>query len=252
MAEFVKKGTLGGYKAVNAGHSDPECSHVILTVKEYDDLLAKIRSVDRTAQEIKEQARYKINQAKEEATTAAQKASETADRQVRAMQVALDKEKAAVAYEKGLNANLLRIAKERANADRKLRPKKEHTGYVVTYSAEKPYKYKERRNLVTVMLWETVLQSPYSVDFTKEQAVEQMQELFRKDENGAWLIQKIGINANYGGAYEDMISDKDWTDWASYNVLLEPRYRANYKAGYWELVFYHTKPLGIVPPEMRP
>lgn len=30
-------------------------------------------------------------------------------------------------YLAGLNENLLRIARERANADRKLKPKKEHT-----------------------------------------------------------------------------------------------------------------------------
>ena len=41
-----------------------------------------------------------------------------------------------VSYQKGLNANLLRISRERANADRSLRPKKEHTGYAVVRSME--------------------------------------------------------------------------------------------------------------------
>ena len=35
MGEFVKK-TLVGYKEVPGGHSDPECSHVILTLEEYE------------------------------------------------------------------------------------------------------------------------------------------------------------------------------------------------------------------------
>lgn len=38
MSEFVKK-TIMGYKTLDGGHSDPECTHVILPVKEYDDLL---------------------------------------------------------------------------------------------------------------------------------------------------------------------------------------------------------------------
>lgn len=126
------------------------------------------------------------------------------------------------------------------------------TGYVVTYSAEKEYRYRERRTMVSVMLWETVLQTPYSVDFTEEQVKVQTQELFEKDEEGNWLIQRIGINGNYGGAYENMLNDREWTDWQDYNVLLEQKYRANYKTGYWELVFTHTKALGVVPEDMRP
>ena len=37
MAEFVKKTALG-YKAVPGGYSDGECSHVILTKTEYENL----------------------------------------------------------------------------------------------------------------------------------------------------------------------------------------------------------------------
>ena len=76
-----------------------------------------------------------------------------------------------IEYLNGLNKNLLRIARERANADRKLRPKKTHTGYVVLTSSEKEYRYKIMRKETAVAgLWETALQSPYSVDFTEEQA----------------------------------------------------------------------------------
>ena len=36
MSEFVKK-TMIGYKELDSGRSNPECTHVILTVKEYDN-----------------------------------------------------------------------------------------------------------------------------------------------------------------------------------------------------------------------
>ena len=86
-----------------------------------------------------------------------------------------------VNYQKGLNANLLRISRERANADRSLRPKKEHTGYAVVRSMEKEYRYKiSRHSWGKVMLWETVIQSPYSMEFTEEQARKQIRrELLR-------------------------------------------------------------------------
>ena len=53
------------------------------------------------------------------------------------MEGELEEERRESAYQRGLNKNLLRIARERANADRKLKPKKEHTGYVVVASEEK-------------------------------------------------------------------------------------------------------------------
>ena len=102
------------------------------------------------------------------------------------------------------------------------------------------------------MLWETVLQSPYSVDFTEEQARHQMQELFKRGENGGWLISQIGISATYGKGYAELIREKEWkSDVSKRNVLLGRRLRANYRAGYWEMIFLHTKPLDVVPKDMR-
>ena len=251
MAEFVKKNVVG-YKKVDGGQSDPECTHVIVTLNEYDELLSDVRQAQRSAQKAKEDAASQIARAKQEAATEARRAAENAGNRVREVEGLLAEEESRRAYQERLNANLLRIAKERANADRKLKPKKTHTGYIVTYSAEREYRYRERKVTMSVMLWETVLQTPYSVDFTEEQAKVQTQELFEKDEKGRWLIQRIGINANYGGAYESLINDREWAGWPDYNVLLEQKYRANYKTGYWELVFTHTKALGIVPEDMRP
>ena len=36
------------------------------------------------------------------------------------------------------------------------------------------------------------------------------------------------------------------------NVILSRFLRANFRAGYWELILLHTKSLGLVPKEMRP
>lgn len=251
MSEFVKK-MMVGYKAVAGGQSDPECSHVILTLKEYEDLLNDIRKAQRSEQQAKTDAAQQIARVKSEAASEAHRVAERAAERIREVEDALAEETRQKCYQERLNANLLRISKERANADRKLTPKREHTGYVVMASTEKTYKYKERRNYLSVVLWETVLQSPYSIDFTEEQVKEQTQELFVPDESGRWMIRKIGINANYGGAYEDMLYDSKCEGWGSYNVLLETRYRANYKTGYWEMVFTHTKALGVVPKDMRP
>jgi len=76
--------------------------------------------------------------------------------------------------------------------------------------------------------------------------------LFQKDEIGNWPIQKIGITGNYSGGYAEMIQDKSWReDYPRYNVMLNRHLRANFRSGYWEIVFLHTKPLGVIPKDMR-
>ena len=134
----------------------------------------------------------------------------------------VERKTAEIADQRALNANLLRISRERANADRGLRPKKIHTGYVVVMSSEKEIRYKTGRNkLLTAKVWETVLQSPYSVDFTES-------------------------------SYENLIETEKWKEIKStHNTLFSRQFRANYRAGYWEYIIQHTKPLGIVPAEMR-
>lgn len=154
-------------------------------------------------------------------------------------------------YQHNLNLNLLRITRERANADRKISRKKDHSGYRVMNSEEFTYKYSTGRGYNSVILWKTVIQTPYSVEFSENEAREQTKELFAKDENGYWLIQKLGINGNYGGGYENMLQDSDWNDHEKYNVAVSKKLKANYRDGYWEVIITHTKPLGVVPKEMR-
>lgn len=149
--------------------------------------------------------------------------------------------------------NLLRIARERANADRRLKPKKQHTGYVVIASMEKEHRYKDgNRRWRTVTLWETVIETPYVVSFEVDEIRSLIQELFTEDADGYWMIQRIGINGNCPGGYTKMIEDPEWRkEYPERNVMLERRLKANYRTGYWEIIFLHTKPLGPVPADMK-
>ena len=253
MARYVKLGTLGGYKDVPGGQSDPECTHVILTKKEYDQIYSEKAKAEREVSSTKYEAERAINDARRGAQYTAQQAAAEAQKKVEAMEADLAAERAGGAHQRALNANLLRIAKERANADRKLKPKKEHTGYVVATSEEREYRYRDGKKWKKAKLWETVLQSYYSVDLTEEVARTQIErDLFPKGET--WLIAEIGISGRYGGRYEGMIEDTSVSeDFLKHNILLagQERLRANFRSGYWELVFMHTKALGVVPPNMR-
>ena len=104
--------------------------------------------------------------------------------------------------------------------------------------------------MVEVYLWETVIQTPYVVSFTAEQAMTETRELFARDENGEWLIGKLGIRGEYNGKYEEMLADRRYATWKDYNIIVEKTFNANAKAGYWEIIITHTKPLDNIGTEL--
>lgn len=236
------------YKAVPGGNSDPECTHVIMEQEEYGKLVAEKQRAEAETAETKRAARLRIEKEKRDAQTEIERSKQEAQETVDSMQKTLDGAYREIEYLQRLNENLLRIARERANAERKLKPKKGHTGYVVLGSKEKEYRYKvDRRHWDAVMLWETTVQSPYTVDFTEEQVRKQTQELT----DGGGLISHIGIEAYFPGKYDDMLDSQRGFQWSELNVMLERRLQANYRTGYWEVIFSHTKPLEVVPEDMR-
>ena len=253
MSKFVKKAAFGGYKQVGGGQSDPECTHVIMTVKEYERLLKTKKDAETERDNALFHWEKELQETKSEAETRVSKVKRMAEQEIDKIKAKLTEAQEEAAFQAGLNRNLLRISREKANADRGLRPKKEHTGYFVVSSTEREYRYKDRHHngIQVKMLWETAIQSPYSVDFTEAEARKQIQELTEEREDGEWLIGRIGISGSYEGKYEEMIGAGGWKEHENYNVMLNQRLRANYGDGYWELLFLHTKPLGVVPKDMR-
>ena len=240
-----------GYKAVQGGHSDPECTHVILTLDEYDKLHQRIRTAIDNGERAKDEAAQAAATSASNAEKAVRKIQEETAQKIEQMQRRLIVEQEAKIYQMGLNQRLLDISRERSNKDRNIRPKKERSGYVVLSSRQKKYKYKENRHdMAEVYLWETVIQTPYVVDFTAEQAMTETQELFARDEQGHWLIGRIGIAGEYDGKYEDMLDDPRCATWIDYNIIVEKSFNANVKAGYWEIVITHTKPLDNIGTEL--
>ena len=230
---------------------DQECSHVIQTKQEYETLLDQHNRAKREKEETERAAAREISRVKQEAAHEADRAAQRAQAQIDDL-LQVERKTAEIADQRALNANLLRISRERANADRGLRPKKVHTGYVVVMSSEKEIRYKTGRNkLLTAKVWETVLQSPYSVDFTESQARQLIEEDLLTRKNG--LLAEVGITLIcHGNGYEALTEAENWKEIKFlHNALFSRQLRANYRAGYWEYIIQHTKPLGIVPTEMR-
>ena len=242
MAEFVRKNMLGGYKVVPEGAGDPQCTHVILTKAEYSEFLKEEAGLRTSVQD----ERRRADATKVEADRKIAKAQEEAAREIDQVRKEMAVVQSALDNEVELNINLKRIAKERANADRHLKPKKEHTGYVVVSSMEKAYRYRSGRGTEVVSLWETVVQTPYEIGFSEEVARKQILEELRNE-----IMQDIGIEAFSSKRYEELVFLKDWRQTlVNYNVMMDVRLKGNYRAGYWEVVFLHTYPLGQIPKDM--
>ena len=218
---------------------DQECSHVIQTKQEYETLLDQRNRAKREKEETERAAAREISRVKQEAAHEADRAAQRVQAQIDDLLQQVERKTAEIADQRALNANLLRISRERANADRGM-------------SSEKEIRYKTGRNkLLTAKVWETVLQSPYSVDFTESQARQLIEEDLLARKNG--LLADVGITMICSGSsYENLIETENWKEIkAAHNTLFSRQLRANYRVGYWEYIIQHTKPLGIVPADMR-
>lgn len=248
MSKFVKRGPLGVYLEVSGGQSDPDCSHVILTLREYNQLLEDIAQAKRD----KISAVNEFNTKIDKINAQANKTLQNAERDISSLEDQLAAESRTAALQREINQNLIRICRERANAERNLRPKKQHTGYVVLDSRMKTYRYKVRSRWEEVVLWEARLQTPYSVQLPAENVKELVESDMKIEGDEVRLLQNLGIHYLYQGDYEEMLRHRCEKFSEDKNTMFPWRYSANYRAGYWEISFLHTKPLGPAPAEMRP
>lgn len=155
------------------------------------------------------------------------------------------------------NQNFIRIMRERANAKRKLVPKKGHNGYLIMFSRQYKEKYvvenplnnmldilddsfnKEitKKKYVTMDAWMTKLQTYYDVTLKMSQVKGMIIEDLKKFVFPDLGIKWIDIGGNPGnnqgcGVYK-------------------MNFEANYRAGLWEVIIFHTKELSV-PREYKP
>lgn len=231
--------SLMGWAEWKPGDDKHLPTHRLLTEEEYQGLLDKIRQLEGQLRQEKYNGEQRVRREKENAQSAIWNAqAETAQ-----MQKELEEIEAHLDYQRRLNENLLRISRERANADRNLSPKKDHSGYLVLTSREKSVSV-DRGSWVPV--WETTLQTPYTVDFTEEQAREEtLAEL--TPETGKAVLERLGIEEL---CREPLAKLRYFRKDRLGNVAYDYRFAANYKSGYWEVSLCHTLPLGQVPREL--
>lgn len=158
-----------------------------------------------------------------------------AENQIQVLQDKLEVSNAHSMEQENLNKNLLRIMKERANADREIVPKKKHHGYIILYSQELYVKQEAYKSSTCdePPTWKTQVQTPYPINFKSFEIKKQIFEDF--EDNG--IFAEMGIQT---------VSDNEETGIKIHHYL----FRANIRTGYWEIEFYTMGEINI-PQSMR-
>ena len=259
--EYVKKQTFGG---VRTCHKD-EATHVLQTVSDYDELIeiaAMYRDNARKAESREKKTREKytallseneqiqdnnsslraqISSLHKKISNSAQFADLAAslEEEKTALQDHIAELEEAVEQAQGLNRNLLRISRERANADRRISPKKKHDGYLVLESRE----WRERLSDKTIMhTWKSVIQTPYDASMEPETVENQI-----FDDLVNFVLGDLGVSRYIPAEDGNCMCPEDGD---TGNTMYCWRYNADYRSGYWSVIIFTIHPL-IVPQERR-
>lgn len=309
MAQFLKRGSLGRMVPAEGGESDPDLCEVRLTAEEYEDFCLRIESAEADrdlvweqletaedesvrAREAADQILENLERIKKEAKQKNDHVIASANRQLEEYKTKIDQEarrriataeeaaqeatlranQAEQALERqiNLNHNLKRIARERANADRGITPKKEHDGYLVLSSRQWKEKYmydlteEEYKEMPDDFrrkhsypcsdqriadAWKSIIQTPYDASIP----INQIGPIIEHDDllHGGILMdlncQQMS-SREFNGEYADFGTNDEGYD---INGLYRWAYVANYKSGFWEIEIYTTKSLRV-PPHRRP
>ena len=94
---------------------DQECSHVIQTKQEYETLLDQRNRAKREKEETERAAAREISRVKQEAAHEADRAAQRVQAQIDDLLQQVERKTAEIADQRALNANLLRISRERVS-----------------------------------------------------------------------------------------------------------------------------------------
>ncbi len=213
-----------------------ESTHRVLTLEEYNSMLEEKKNLElqiwRLNNKVKEDAETAERQLKREKKTYESKIEELQNKLERA---------------EALTNNALRIIKDKANADRKISPRKAGTGFIIRSIKENwidaGHNYKDRCYITTI-------ETPYPVsmsidlldpDALKKDCFANIFDLFVPDNRGESIEDKAYTDYFYPYGEDH----KEKGSYAKHNVVFRRNWQTGNR-GYWEIVCWHTKPFPTV------
>lgn len=237
MPRFMKKNSFGLMVEASGGADDYELTEVRMTDEEYNELLEKIDSLEKDLERTKKEFSKREIQMQRDANQRITACKEKAENEKNDLLEKLHRQE-------NLNVNLKRITRERANAQRGLEPKKEHSGYLVMLSTQ--YRQHYGRGKVA-NVWKSVLQTPYNSSLPLNQIKSDIWRDLMDEVLYPMGVRKVQT-PDKNGEYEVWLSEDRKREVCG---LYGWSFKANYKSGFWEIDLYHTKSIKV-PEEYRP
>ncbi len=160
-----------------------DATHVLVPVKEFNKLEDDVRKANAEAYQAKLDAKQMIESIGKENAREREQLRKGYEAEHDYQWSLLDIQEKEIKRLEGLNKDLLRVARERANAERKMMPKKERSGYrlIKSGATRKKIGYNKNTGVKYGYAWETILECPYKADIPlKEIAREIFKELKEK------------------------------------------------------------------------
>ena len=226
-------------------------THVIYTKGEHNKKNREISELEANIKNLEREYNAAIERYKKSANDKIAEYKARADGRVVEAHAERDKHKQKADDFENANANLIRIATERANAKRGLSPKKEHIGYVFLTVEEYTYNCQcyisEKSNKTKTLklpCFRVYLQSPYQVNFD----LDAVKTLIANDFKSKNVPRLLGIvlNFNINDWYEQELINV-WNE--SENFDFKTSYKANFQKGFWEIELL-TRFMVNIPPVM--
>lgn len=233
--------SLTGYRKEKEGK---DATHVIYTIDEYNEMVKERYEFGIRMQEQVNGFRVKFDKEKEEYMKIHTEEINSLTERLYRLNKALKDEKEEVVRLNDLNQNLIRISVERANAKRKLKPKKEHPGYLVLQCHEYEYRFEnfdgKRTTILKQPCWQVKIQSPYDCSLPYDSISKMV-----NDDLFQFLGSSLGIKE-----IMHQIEIKDFKSDEKNNFIFNMKYNQNARSGFWE-VEYLTRYSIYIPDELR-
>lgn len=145
---------------------------MLYTINEHDKQVETIYQLKREIESLRAENKKEISKITRAAKEEVEKAKKITQKKINDISNRLDEARQQTKQLENMNTNLIRIAKERANATRKIKPKKEHNGYILLNADQSNFLYKEKinRQIQTFNLpcWRIRLQTPFIISLDLE------------------------------------------------------------------------------------
>lgn len=255
--ERAHKRKIGrGYDVATTPQEEMAATHVVLTDDEYSKLRQQIsmlqKKLDQTTRDHEDTVRAMETRYRN-MTDGLEAEKKTLIEQTKALVVRAKAAETEAEKSKDLNTNLLRIARERANAARGLKPKRKRSGYVAIGKIVQGKVPCGTQGSVTQYSdkWTVTLQTPYSITLPYK-LVRELIEGDLTGEDGPDLLNQMGIlpikdnDRLWKGNYIMAVlkaKGKEFLDKDSY--LFDFGYAANPQTKYWEIRLVTTGPITL-------